>query len=189
MRRNLFAIALVVPFFAGCSGMNNTGKGALAGGGIGGLLGAGIGSVSGNAGAGAAIGGALGALTGGAVGSDMDRDERRSQAVAAHNAANPPMSKQDVIYMAQSHMSDDLIIGQIDRSNSAFQLSPQDVVFLRGQGVSERVIGYMQARRPAGPVAVQTVRPVYVVEERPPVAIGLGFSSGPRYYPHRRGCW
>ena len=147
MRKNLLLIALLLPCFAGCSGMNNTGKGALAGGGIGGLVGAGVGSLSGNTGAGAAIGAGPGALTGGAIGNDADRDERRAKAIATHAAQNPPMSTQDVIYMAHNHTSDDLIINQIERTNSSFLLSPQDVVFLRSQGVSDRVIGFMQARR------------------------------------------
>lgn len=186
MRRKLILIALPVLFSTGCSGMSNTGKGALIGGGTGGLLGAGLGSLAGNAGAGAAIGAGLGGLMGASVGSDADRDERRAKAAAAHAAMNPPMTLQDVVHLAHNHTPDDLIIRQIDTTNSSFLLTAPDLTYLQSQGVSPRVIGYMQGRRAVAPVRPT---PVYVIDDRPPVAVGFGVYSGPRYHHHHRHCW
>lgn len=64
--------------FPGCASMNNTGKGALIGGGGGAALGAGIGALVGKgkgAALGAAIGGALGSGTGALIGRRMDKQK------------------------------------------------------------------------------------------------------------------
>src|SRR5262245_46084191 len=180
--RKLWIPTLCLLSCAGCSGMSSTGKGALLGGAGGGLLGAGIGRAAGNTTAGALIGTGLGAVVGAGVGNDIDRENKRAKQAAAAAALNPPMSMQDVVYMAQRHTSDDLIIGQIERSNSTFCLRPQDVVYLTSQGVSDRVGCYMQARRAAAVVpVVRPVERVVVVEEPPPVAVGVGiYGGGPR---------
>lgn len=71
------AVAMVVSL-GGCSSMNNTGKGALIGGGGGGALGAGIGALIGGgkgAGIGAAIGAAVGAGAGALIGRKMDKQK------------------------------------------------------------------------------------------------------------------
>ncbi len=181
MKSKLWLLAFLPLLATGCSGMNNTERGALAGGGIGGLIGTGIGAVTGHAGAGAAIGAGTGALLGGLAGSDADRDDRRAKQYAA---AHPPMGIADVVSMTHNHISEEIIIRQIDTTNSAFQLTSDDIVYLRSQGVSDRVIGFMQARRVAQVQPVRQVREIYYVEQPPPVAVGFGFSSGP-YYGHR----
>ncbi len=64
--------------FPGCASMNNTGKGALIGGGGGAALGAGIGALVGKgkgAAIGAAIGGAVGSGTGALIGRRMDKQK------------------------------------------------------------------------------------------------------------------
>lgn len=181
-------LLLLVPLFAtGCS--TNTGTGALVGAGGGGLLGAGIGSLAGKTGTGAALGAGLGTIVGAAVGADKDREEQRAKAAATAAAMAPAMTMQDVVFMTHNHQSPEIIINQIQTTNSAFALSAQDVVYLKSQGVHDQVIGFMQARR-AGPVAVRPARSVYVIEEPPPVSVGFGVYSGPRYrpYPYRH-CW
>ncbi len=63
----------------GCSSMNNTGKGALVGGGGGAALGAGIGALIGGgkgAGIGSAIGAAVGAGAGALIGRKMDKQQQ-----------------------------------------------------------------------------------------------------------------
>lgn len=62
-----------------CSSMNNTGKGALIGGGGGSALGAGLGAIIGGgkgAGIGAAIGAAVGAGAGALIGNKMDKQQK-----------------------------------------------------------------------------------------------------------------
>ncbi len=53
------------------------------------------------------------------------------------------MSRQDVINMSKAGVSDSLIIGMMDATDTWFQLRPQDVINLRDAGVSEKVISAM----------------------------------------------
>jgi hypothetical protein len=185
MRKIIWLCALSA--LAGCSGMNNTDRGMLAGG----LLGAGAGTVIGGAngkpGAGALIVAGTGALLGGLVGNAEDKAERRAEAIARQN---PPLAIPDVIRMAQQHISDDIIIRQIHTTGSVYHLTPYEIQYLKSQGVSDRVVMEMQSRRAAIVPARQTV---YVVDPPPPpvsVGVGFGYGWGPRYHHHHRhGCW
>lgn len=72
-----------------CSTMNNTGKGALIGGGGGAAVGAGLGALIGGgkgAGIGSAIGAAVGAGAGALIGKRMDKQERELQEQLANQA-------------------------------------------------------------------------------------------------------
>ncbi len=74
---------------SGCSSMNNTGKGALIGGGGGAGVGAGLGAIIGGgkgAGIGAAIGAAVGAGAGALIGNKMDKQQKELQAQLAEQA-------------------------------------------------------------------------------------------------------
>jgi hypothetical protein len=85
--------------------------------------------------------------------------------------------------MSQRQVGDELIINQIYNSSTAFNLSSQDLIYLREQGVSDRVIRAMQAPRgyrvvrPAGVVYVDPPPP-------PPVHVGIGFGFGHHCGPH-----
>lgn len=77
-------IATVLVVSSGCSSMNNTGKGALIGGGGGAGLGAGIGALIGGgkgAGIGAAIGAAVGAGAGTLIGRKMDKQAKELEQI------------------------------------------------------------------------------------------------------------
>lgn len=77
-------IAAVLVVSSGCSSMNNTGKGALIGGGGGAGLGAGIGALIGGgkgAGIGAAIGAAVGAGAGTLIGRKMDKQAKELEQI------------------------------------------------------------------------------------------------------------
>lgn len=173
----------------GCESMNNTDKGLITGGVLGGALGTVVGGISGHPGAGAAIGAASGALIGGVAGNAEDKAERRAeQQAVAWNAQNPPLSLTDIVRMAQSHISDDVIIRQIESTNSAYTLRPQDIEYLKQMGVSDRVVMVMQTRRPGPVVRTRPASTVYVVEPAPPpVSVGFGFGYG--CGPYRRHCW
>jgi hypothetical protein len=158
----------------GCETMNNTEKGTAIGGAAGTVLGAGIGAIAHHPVIGALIGAGGGMLAGSAVGASQDRKEAR-QAAQAYAATRPPLTIPDVVQMAQSHVSDDVIIQQIRTTGSTFRLTSDDVIYLSQMGVSNRVVMEMQANR--GPVVPVRVRPapVYVVEPYPPpVAVGVG---------------
>ena len=53
------------------------------------------------------------------------------------------LTKEDVVNMVTSDIGDEVIIAQIDATESQFKLSVSDVVELKNAGVSERVIEYM----------------------------------------------
>ena len=177
---------LLVMGACGCSGMNHTESGALGGGLIGAGAGTVIGGLMGHPGLGAAAGAGIGAGTGALIGNGQDRaDARRNQAAADYAARNPPLGIPDVVQMTQQHIGEETIIRQMESTHSYYNLTTNDIIYMKQQGVSDRVIGVMQGRRAPGPGLVhgRPVRTVYVVEPAPPpvaVGVGFGFSSGPR---------
>jgi outer membrane lipoprotein SlyB len=179
MRKGL-ALGVVLLLGCGCDTMSNTDKGLLGGGALGAGAGALIGSLTGHAGAGALIGGAAGAVAGGVTGAAVDHEERREARAAAIAQAQqrPPLTVMDVVKMAQQHISDDIIINDIRQTGSVYNLTADDIIWLKGQGVSDVVVNEMLARRPG--VVYVPARPVYVAEPAP-VAVGVGF-WGPRYH-------
>jgi hypothetical protein len=163
---------------AGCQNMNNTEAGALGGGVIGAAFGTLVGAVCHNPLAGAAIGGVTGATVGGLAGHSEDRREARATAAAqAYAAAHPPLSLSDVASMAQNHISDGVIINQIRTTNSTYNLTAEQITWLKQQGVSDTVVYEMQLHQG---VYVQPA-PVYVAEPGPAVGVGVGVGVGRRW--------
>jgi hypothetical protein len=138
----------------------------------GGLLGAGLGAVVGHmfhaTGAGALIGAGTGAIVGNSIGHANEGKQARSE-VAARQAA---LSLEDVAYMAQSHTSDVLIINQIRSTGALYNLSPEQITWLRQQGVSDAVISEMQA-------TAYRYQPARVYAPEP--VVGVGISYGRRW--------
>jgi uncharacterized protein YcfJ len=130
---------------AGCqSSSNRTGEGAL----LGGLIGAGAGTIIGNQNRdrdqgrtqGAIIGGVVGALGGALAGSQIQKQPQQQAQVN-----NPSqMAIQQIVDMSKQGVNEDVIVDRIRMSNSRFSLSPSDVEYLRGQGVTQKVISAMQ---------------------------------------------
>jgi outer membrane lipoprotein SlyB len=125
---------------------DRTGTGALTGGAIGAFSGAVLGGR--NAGEGALIGGAIGAITGGLIGHSMDEQEQerlRAEAPQTYVRVEQgqPLAVADVKAMVSSHVSDDVIISQIQNTHSIYHLSAPDIIDLHNAGVSEKVIQYM----------------------------------------------
>lgn len=88
-RISVLSVLTAGMLFTGCSSMNNTGKGALVGGGGGGVLGAAIGGIIGGgkgAAIGAAIGGTVGAGAGALIGRRMDKQAQQLQKDLADKA-------------------------------------------------------------------------------------------------------
>jgi uncharacterized protein YcfJ len=162
----------------GCSSMSNTDKGVLGGGAIGAGTGAIIGHAAGNTAAGALIGAGVGAVSGGLIGNAVDKSEEKAKAEAiATQQARQSLGIHDVIQMAQQHISDDIIIGQIRTSPTIFRLNYDEIVLLKQNGVSDVVIHEMQN------TAYRVPRRVYVVDPAPPppVSVGVGFGYGHRW--------
>lgn len=170
---------------SGCSTMNNTQAGAVGGGVFGGILGTMVGIATGHPLEGAAIGAGIGAGTGALVGHSEDRAERRYSKAVENAIRNPRVPIDEVVRMSQNRqISDDVIVNHIAGSGSIYQLSAADIEFMKQQGVSDRVVMFMQSRRP-DVVHVGAPPPVVIVEPAPPPpVIGVGFGFGPHY--HRR---
>ena len=160
-------VAAYVMTFAGCAeNQTKVGEGAA----MGGIMGAVLGGVIGNqmkghnAVNGALLGGALGATAGGVVGSQMPKNPQPKAGTVSEAPAQAPaagytslsvepvapgvhVTLQQVVDWTRQGLSSDSIITSIKNSNSTYRLMPDDVNYLRQQGVSERVIETMQAAR------------------------------------------
>lgn len=162
-RGTLLALALGVAVSgAGCSSLNHTENGALAGGAAGALIGGAIGSDHHRTGTGAALGGIIGAGTGALIGKAADNDEKRAKeaAVAASAPVVGSVSLDEIVSMAKAGTSDQIIIDRIRTSGTRYNLDGNTIIWLQQNSVSPTVISYMQntAYRP-----VRVVRePVYV---------------------------
>lgn len=185
-RAGLVGMVLVV--LSGCESMSNTEKGVAGGGLIGAGTGALIGNAVGHTGVGALVGAGVGALSGGLVGNAIDESEKKTEAkIAAATATTAsPLGLVDIVQMAQAHVSDAVIISQIRATRSVFNLSSNDTIWLKQQGVSDLVIKEMLTtpHRYGSRYVTRAVyaQPVYVVEPARPV-----FGSG--YYGDGWGGW
>jgi hypothetical protein len=115
-------------------------------------------------------------LLGGAIGNDVDKEKARQERIAAAEARH--LNITDVASMAQQHVSDGIIINQIRTTGSVYNLTADEIVWLRQQGVSEAVIAEMQATAYRPVRRVYTPAPVVVYEPPPPpvsVGVGIGF--------------
>jgi hypothetical protein len=182
MKTTRWLSLLILPaLLGGCQNMSHTEKGVLGGGAIGATTGALIGSTTKHTGAGAVLGGAVGALSGGLIGNALDKQEQKADmALAAASApVSGPLSLQQIVQMAQGHISDQVIINQIRTTGSVYYLNPNEIRWLKENGVSDAVVMEMQATASRAPRRVYretVVQPVYVVEPPPPpVGIGIGF--------------
>src|SRR5262249_22320177 len=144
-----------------------------------GILGAGVGALAHAPGAGLLIGAGTGAALGGLAGAAEDHREQRSAEAAAVAAANrqPPLRLEDVASMAQQHISDDVIINQIRVTGSIYNLTPEQIRWLKEQGVSDRVVIEMQSRIAYQPAPYRRYV-IYDPAPPPPVAVGVGFGWG-----------
>jgi uncharacterized protein YcfJ len=175
--------------------MSSTDKGVLGGGAIGAGTGALIGSATGHAGAGAAIGAAVGGLSGGLIGNEIDENKKKTDAqIAAVQAsqaeqapARGPLTLPEIATMAQQGISDAVIISQIRSTRSIYNLTPNDIAWLKSQNVSDGVVMEMQAtatrvvpRVYARPVYAPPPEVVYVEPYRP-VGFGVTYVGGRRW--------
>jgi hypothetical protein len=144
------------------------------------VTGAAIGDKNGEALAGAAIGTAAGALVGAAIGDGIDQDMAQAQTqqqVGRRLAAAVTMS--DVISMTRANLSDDVIVSHIRANGVAQRPKVDDLIALRSEGVSDRVIQALQET----PLAI--AKEVHVASPPAPIVVEE------HYYVPRRpyGCY
>lgn len=176
-RCGILGCGAVLVFAAGCTHFNHTENGALIGSGIGATTGAIIGSQSGHAEGGALIGAAAGALGGALAGNAQQMSEERDAAVVAAQQAEwrrqadaQAVTNQDVIRMTRGGLSEGVIAGTIRNRGGRFDLSPDALIALKSEGVSDGVIQSMQSNitAPAVVGATTVVPPPTVVAVPPP---------------------
>lgn len=124
--------------FVGCASMGEKTKtGAIAGGLIGAAAGGIIGHQSGHGLEGAAIGAGIGALGGGLIGNQMDKK--------ATVTNSKHLSIVEIVDMVSKSVSDDVIIDEIKKTKSQYDLSSEAITYLKDNGVSDKVIDVMLA--------------------------------------------
>ncbi|MDD2679858.1 MAG: glycine zipper domain-containing protein [Candidatus Omnitrophica bacterium] len=133
----IFALAIL-----GCeTNKTRVAEGAGIGGAVGALAGGIIGHQSGNAVGGALIGGAVGAGAGALVGAQIDKPTTQT----TQNAPAGQLTLQQVVDLTKQGSSGDDIIAKIKATNSKYSLTPDDIAYLKKEGVSQRVIEKMQS--------------------------------------------
>src|SRR5580704_5213179 len=132
---------------------NNAVGGAVVGTGLGALTGAIVGSAFGrrDAAAGALIGAAAGGLGGALVGHAQDeKNQQNAQAAQAAyqqaqaQAEQAALTNADVVYMVKSGLSPEVIVNSIHSRGGRFDTTPDAIVQLKANGVSDYLIQVMQ---------------------------------------------
>ena len=161
---------------------NDTAEGTVVGGALGAITGAVVGGKK-KRGEGALIGAGVGALTGNLLGRSRDQaDQYRAAAGAAavaqanRQTAAQVVSNYDLIRLTQAGVSEDVIIGTIRARGARVDLSPDGIISLKENGVSDRVVvaaqefarGYATAPpRPRTTIVTEPVPPTVIVAPRP----------------------
>ena len=146
----VFTVVMACLFFAMIGlGCQSTNEGAVKGGVIGGLIGAVgggiIGHQSGHGVEGAAIGAAAGAVTGAIIGNQSGTPgQAATPAQAAPTMSANQMSMQQIVDLTKQGINEAVIIDRIRMSNSRFNLTTEDINYLRQQGVSQQTIDAMR---------------------------------------------
>ena len=74
-----------------------------------------------------------------------------------------PYGVADIIKLSRAQVSEDIIVKYIQNSGTIYTLGPQEIVYLRDQGVSDRVVHVMlDQRKNATEVAAQAAAPATV---------------------------
>ena len=195
---------------------NDTASGTFLGGAMGAITGAIVGGGK-HTGQNALIGAGVGAVAGNLLGRSKDAaDERRAangaMAVGQMNAQASAMNAQaaamavsdvDLVQMTRAGISEDVMISTMRSRGTRVDLSPQSLIALRQQGVSDRVVlaaqqmsagtGYVAGAppiaAPMGPTVIAEVPPPPAVIVTPvyrPYPYWYG-PPRPYYYGHYHG--
>jgi hypothetical protein len=88
-----------------------------------------------------------------------------------HPPPPPPLAQADVISMVRAGLSDEEIMRRIDATRTVFRLSSDDVMRLRNEGVSDRLVNFMLDTYTRAAVAAQRHEDAYYHDD-------FYFSSG-----------
>ncbi len=77
-------------------------------------------------------------------------------AAAAALAGGPPLTVDEVVKLVSNKISDNVVVAQIEETNSYFSLSTDDLIKLKQANASDYLVNYMITRKPGGPPNVGT---------------------------------
>ncbi len=187
-------------FGTGCQTTDNSNAvgGAVVGTGLGALTGAIVGSAFGrrDAAAGALIGAAAGGVGGALLGHSQDvKNEQNATAAQAQYqqaqaaADQAALSNADIVYMVKSGLSAEVIVNSIRSRGGRFDMTPDAIVQLKANGVSDYLIQVMQTTPPpSASVPPPMVYPAGGVVGPGP-AVGVYVAPRPYYGWGYRGGW
>jgi hypothetical protein len=105
-----------------------------------------------------------------------------STATAAAKDVKLPYGVEDVLKMSRAQVSDDVIATYIQNTGTIYSLGPNDIVYLKDQGVSDRIVNTMlDQRRIANEVAAQAQQQQAAAQTPAPVAENNGPVTTPAY--------
>ncbi|MFA5062958.1 MAG: hypothetical protein WC578_02670 [Candidatus Omnitrophota bacterium] len=143
---SLLTVLILALVISGCeTNKTRIAEGAGIGGAVGALAGGIIGHQSGSGVGGALIGGAVGAGAGALVGAQINKPNAQAAQSTQAVQVVSPLTIQQVVDLTKQGATGDDIIAKIKATNSKYSLTPDDLNYLRKQGVSQRVIEAMQA--------------------------------------------
>ena len=107
-------------------------------------------------------------------------------AVSSADAAPPrlPYGVDDVLKLSRSQVSEDIIQNYIANSGTVYNLTPNEIVYLRNEGVSDRVINAMvdQRKRLTEVAAQKAPQPSPAPAIDYTAAYGAGYAAAPPVY-------
>jgi hypothetical protein len=74
---------------------------------------------------------------------------------ASAPATKLPYGAGDVLKLSRAQVSDDVILNYVQSSGTIYNLSPQDIVYMKSEGVSDRVVNAMLGQRKQVEIANQ----------------------------------
>jgi hypothetical protein len=98
--------------------------------------------------------------------------------------ARLPYGVEDVLKLSRAQVSDDVTVTYIHNSGTIYNLAPNDIVYLRSQGVSERVINTMLDQRTVVPAQAAAQAAAAALATPPaPVAPDANAATAAQYAP------
>jgi hypothetical protein len=103
-------------------------------------------------------------------------------ATATADSVKLPYGVEDVLKLSRAQVSEDVITTYIQNTGTIYNLRPQDIVYLKEQGVSDRIINtMMDQRRIANEVAAQAQQQQAAAQQPAVVSENNGPVSTPAY--------
>ena len=96
-----------------------------------------------------------------------------------------PYGAEDVLKLSRAQVSEDVTLNFIRNSGTIYNLAPKDIVYLRNEGVSDRMINAMLDQRKNVPaeMAAQTAPPSAPAAPQAPFSADVSTAAVPQYAP------